>query len=193
MESFVEELAERITRATQADRSTIVGIDGHGAAGKSLLAERLGAVLEKCDIVHFDDFYLPEPEKSGHGRRFDWRRLERQVLRPARSGEQVRYQKLDWSTNRLSDWINVATSSYILVEGVYALRAELWSYYDFRVLVRAPYSVRLARGVQRDGESLRSMWVDTWMPEEAAYFASATGPDESAVDEIGDGTDPGIL
>ena len=32
-----------------------------------------------------------------------------------------------------------------------------------------PYDVRLARGVERDGEESRDTWVDVWMPNEAAY------------------------
>jgi hypothetical protein len=35
--------------------------------------------------------------------------------------------------------------------------------------VEAPYEVRLARGVARDGEAARVTWVDIWMPSEDRY------------------------
>ena len=187
MDVSIVELVNRIVLIAYRDTPTIVGIDGPGASGKSHLAANLDCRLDDCVVVHFDDFYLPDPEKSGHGRRFDWRRLERQVLNPASMGKPIRYQKLDWGSNRLSEWVSIPPPNYLIVEGVYCLRSELWSYYDFRILVSAPYSLRLDRGVERDGESQRSMWVDTWMPEESRYFASSTGPDESAIDAFVDG------
>ncbi len=38
-----------------------------------------------------------------------------------------------------------------------------------RVWVDAPYEIRLARGVARDGEAARVTWVDVWMPSEDRY------------------------
>jgi cytidylate kinase len=41
----------------------------------------------------------------------------------------------------------------------------------YRVWVEAPYDVRLARGIERDGESHRDLWL-AWIAEEAAFFAA---------------------
>ena len=41
--------------------------------------------------------------------------------------------------------------------------------YDVRVWVEAPYDVRLARGIERDGEEARETWVERWMPTEDRY------------------------
>ena len=46
--------------------------------------------------------------------------------------------------------------------------------YDVRVWVEAPYDVRLARGVERDGEDARGTWVERWMPMEDATSRATT-------------------
>ena len=43
----------------------------------------------------------------------------------------------------------------VVVEGVCALHRMFRDAYDVRVWVEAPYDVRLARGVERDGEAAR--------------------------------------
>ena len=59
----------------------------------------------------------------------------------------------------------------IVIEGVCALHRSLRDAYAVRVWVEAPYELRLARGVERDGEAARSIWVDVWMPSEERYVA----------------------
>jgi uridine kinase len=190
---YIFGLTNRIMESASSRSHTIIGIDGPGASGKSFLAERLARGLRNCAVIHFDDFFLPQTEdaEDEYGYRFDWHRLEHEVLIPARKGDSILYRKLDWNTNRLSQEITLTPSEFLIVEGVYSLREELWGYYDFRILVTAPYTVRLNRGVERDGETMKSTWVDTWMPEELRYFASSIGPAESAVDAIVDGTTKG--
>jgi uridine kinase len=60
----------------------------------------------------------------------------------------------------------------VVVEGVCALHRSLRDAYAVRVWVEAPYDVRLARGIARDGEQARSTWVDVWMPSEDRYVAA---------------------
>ena len=59
----------------------------------------------------------------------------------------------------------------VVVEGVCALHRMFRDAYDVRVWVEAPYDVRLARGVERDGEASRTTWVERWMPSEDRYVA----------------------
>jgi len=54
------------------------------------------------------------------------------------------------------------------------MRQELGKYWDFAIWVDAPYEIRLRRGVDRDGEQMRSQWTDIWMPEEAEYVKGHT-------------------
>jgi uridine kinase len=155
-----------------------VGVDGPGGSGKSTVAralERLGP--DKITVVEMDDFYLPSSERppaSGEGSlgaAFDWRRLLAQVLEPLRAGGRGRYQRYDWDADELAEWHDVPAEGIVVVEGVYSTRSELADHYDFRIWVTARPEVRLARGLERDGEAARSLWVDEWMPEEDRYAA----------------------
>jgi uridine kinase len=57
----------------------------------------------------------------------------------------------------------------VLVEGVYSSSEPLRGYIDYAIWVDCPYDVRLRRGIERDGETMRAMWVDEWMPAEDRY------------------------
>ena len=64
---------------------------------------------------------------------------------------------------------HVLPEGLVVVEGVCALHRMFRDAYDVRVWVEAPYDVRLARGVERDGEASRTTWVEHWMPSEDRY------------------------
>ena len=56
---------------------------------------------------------------------------------------------------------------------------DLGRYWDLAIWVTCPHAVRLARGIERDGEAKRSQWENVWIPEEDAYVADQK-PDERA-------------
>jgi len=92
----------------------------------------------------------------------------------------------DWDTNKLAEWHDIPVGGTLIVEGVSSLRDELGKYWDFAIWLDCSHEIRLARGVARDGESMRSQWTDIWMPEEDEYFTTQR-PDRKA-DLIIDGT-----
>lgn len=55
------------------------------------------------------------------------------------------------------------------MEGVYVACPDLRSLYDLLVWVDCDPAERLRRGVARDGEAMRPVWTEVWMPEEDAY------------------------
>lgn len=114
--------------------------------------------------------------------------MQAEVLAPISKDEPGRYRRYDWSTDRLAEWHDVPAEGTLIVEGVSSLRNELGRYWDFAIWVSAPYALRLERGVERDGEAMRSQWTDVWMPEEHEYF-EAQRPDRRA-DVIVDGSLP---
>jgi uridine kinase len=57
----------------------------------------------------------------------------------------------------------------VIIEGVCALHQMFRDDLAVRIWIDAPVDVRLARGVERDGEASRDTWVDVWMPNEVAY------------------------
>lgn len=173
------------TRLTAEAR--LVAIDACGGSGKTTLAAALAREMS-AQIVHVDDFFRSpsteleraEDELGPAGHRFDLDRLRTRVLAPLRTGLAVRPQRYDWETDRLVAGGLLVPDTLTIVEGVYALRRDLRSYYDLSVWIETDASVRLARGLARDGESARQRWVRVWMPEEEAYVDEQS-PQEAAM------------
>lgn len=177
--SDVASIAERVSVLPRRARTLVIGIDGPGGSGKSTLARALAGRLLGASIVQFDDFYRRRNERrSGPGdgdgeigMDFDWRRVRAQVLEPLAKDKSARFQRYDWNEDRLADWHEIRPGGIVIVEGIYSIRRELRHYYDFMIWVDAPHDVRLGRGVERDGEDARTMWSESWMPEEDRYIA----------------------
>jgi uridine kinase len=178
----------------------LVAVDGCGGSGKSTFAQRLTEELSRADIdavtVPVDDFYRPAgsegPEPEGL---FDLARLKREVIGPYLAGEQVSYWPFDWEAGTIQrDARRVDAPSVLVVEGVFVTSPLLGERHSFGVWVAAPRALRLARGVQRDGEAWRKTWTEVWMPREDEYF-NRTRPD-LRVDLVVDGrrvSSPGVF
>ena len=148
---------ELIASARQDDGLTLVGIGGHGAAGKTTLAR----MVPGAQIVSTDEFW------DGAG--FDLERLEREVVSPLGRGEAATFASYDWAARETRGSRTVEPTGVVVVEGVCALHRKLRDAYAVRVWVEASYEVRLARAVARDGEEARRTGVEVWMPSEERY------------------------
>jgi uridine kinase len=201
----VYDIAEQINRNAAHHFVYIVGIDGLGGSGKSILADSISQRLELMHraavTVHNDDFYLPSASRNQLpaslkpiGGDFDWVRLRDQVLAPLRSGRIAKYVRYDWPSDALAEQHEVKPRGIILIEGVYCTRVELRDFYDFRIWVDCPSEVRLSRGLARDGKSIRSTWVNEWIPAEDRYYhehrprASAHAVVNGAANQMGRNT-----
>ena len=152
-------MLELVETARPTRGFTFVGIGGHGGAGKSTLA----ATIAGAQIVCTDEFW--------DGEEFELSRLSAEVFEPLLAGDVARFSSWDWHARRPGPARAVPPEGIVVVEGVCALHRMFRDDYDVRVWVDAPYEVRLARGVERDGEAARATWVDRWMPMEDAYVA----------------------
>ena len=163
-------------------RTALVAIDGYGGSGKSTLAQRIVAALPNVTVVRTDGF--AKPNVPG----WDWLRMKKQVLDPINRDELGRYQRHDWPTDRLAEWHDVPVGGFVIVEGVSSMRTELGRYWDLSIWVTCSYAIRLARGIERDGEAKRSQWESVWMPEEDRYVQEQKP--ELRADVILDGEKP---
>lgn len=160
-----ETLLERVQHLRPTGRNTrLVAIDGRGGAGKSSLAAWLASQVHGT-VIHVDDFGRPGEPYDG----WDWHRLRSQVLEPLRADLDCRYQRYDWTTDALGEWVDLRARGIVIVEGVTVLREALGDPWDLKVWVETPYDLRLERGVERDGESERETWTTWWMPQEDTY------------------------
>ncbi len=181
-------LAERIRQEVDLP---LIGVDGPGAAGKSTFAVALARALGAV-VVQGDDFYLPSTIRpSGDfapGAQFDLDRLRDQVLAPVVGRSQAKYQRYDWDHDRLGDWVDVPAEVPVIIEGIYSTEARLRSFYTHRIFCTTDRGLRLARGLERDGEAARSQWVEEWMPAEDRYFAEQHPSDAAHLVLDGSGT-----
>lgn len=154
----VQPVLDLITAATPHRPFVLVGIGGHGGAGKSTLA----AAIPDAQIVGTDEFW--------DGTEFELARLRAEVLEPLLGGAEARYDGVDWPTRTSGrDTRVVRPAGIIVIEGVCALHRMFREHYDVRVWVEAPSDLRLARGIARDGEGARQTWEQVWMPSENRY------------------------
>jgi len=172
----LEQVINSISSISRKQKTLLVGIDGCGGSGKSTLADKMKMDCTDVTIVHMDDFYLPSPqhikgppEEKPIGADFDWERMLKDVIEPLRQNKEGCYQRYDWEKDNLSEWHTVPIGGIVVIEGVYSLRNELVDKYDHTIWVDCPRDVRLSRGLARDGENARDMWINNWMVSEDLY------------------------
>ena len=84
----VQPVLDLIAAAARPAAFLLVGIGGHGGAGKSTLAR----AIPGAQVVGTDEFW--------NGREFELSRLQREVLVPLRSGTDAVFHGFDWNAGR---------------------------------------------------------------------------------------------
>jgi hypothetical protein len=119
-----------------------------------------------------------------------WPRFNDQVLVPLFDGRDAMYQQRDWAGDEfgesLGSWRTVGWAPVVVIEGVTSTRQAVSDRLACRIWVEAPADIRLARGIQRDGEDHRALW-EKWMRQEAAFFEADDS--QARADFIVSGTD----
>lgn len=187
----LENLYAEMLKRKHSKKTMLIGIDGRGGAGKSTLADAIKKVDKaNVSIVHMDDFYKTTLQRkkscNSIGGLWDCNRVKEQVLVPLYNNTPTKYQIYDWELDSLTEWRDIPTGGVVIIEGCYSLCMELRCFFDFKIWVETPYSLRIFRGIQRDGEEKRSLWENVWMPAEEHYI-KVQKPQEVA-DYIIDGT-----
>jgi uridine kinase len=177
-DTAIGRLVELIARLQT--RPLLVAIDGRSGSGKSTFARTAHQqITEPSIVVEGDDFYRAQPEAErlaldaggGYERYFDWQRLDAQVLTPVRSGAaRLRYQRFDWVTDAMGEWVEVAMPPILIVEGVYTLRPQLRPLVDLAIFVDTDDGTRLARQLARNENT--DDWIRRWGEAEARYIQS---------------------
>lgn len=167
----IPEIASKIKLTNPPRGPILIAIEGFGGAGKTTFAEKLAKELGKTEIIHIDDFIVkdkilePSWDKGG----FDRARLERQVLKPAREGKAVQYQRLMWQENKLSEFVVVPASRYLIIEGISSYHPGIAHYYDFKIWIDTPLAIAKERGHARDGSNENAAHWDLWAENDARY------------------------
>jgi uridine kinase len=171
---------------------SLVAVDGHGASGKTTIAEHLRA-MTGASLVHTDDFYVPV--ERGSGRRgiwshYDVSRLRAEALEPLRVGREAVFQSFDWGSGAVAgDLTHVAPSELVIVEGVYSAALELADLVDKAIYVDTPEPERLAR---LEARVAPEDWDAEWLAAEKEYFATTRPMDSFDLVIRGSATGPPV-
>lgn len=161
-------LAEIVARVRASEprlgSTELVAIDGPGGAGKSTLAAQLGR--------EFDAAVVPTDSIASWDNTLNWwPRLETEVLEPLGRNALARYQRYDWDQRALAEWHEIAPGGVVVLEGVSSSRAAVRPRLSLSIWVDTPRSLRLTRGLERDGTAALPLW-EQWMADEDTHFTT---------------------
>lgn len=160
-------LAGRVRAAPPRLGATrLVCVDGPAGSGKTTFAADLAAALDgEATVLHMDDVY------AGWTLTGATARLTTGVLRPLAEGRAGSYHRYDWTAARFSpEPTPVPPVPVLVVEGCGSCPRVVDGWTTLRIWVEAPAALRIARGLDRDGDVLEPEWR-AWQRTEAAEFA----------------------
>jgi len=156
-------LAHARARPARLGPGRLVCIDGPSGSGKSTLAAQVGA-LGPATVVRMDDLY------PGWAGLFDVDAEVLGLLGPLTEGLPGAYRRYDWVAGEYAETHRVEPAPVLVLDGVASGNRAWRDLVTTLVWVEAPAAVRLARGVERDGEAERAHLV-AWMRDEDRLFA----------------------
>jgi uridine kinase len=173
-----ETVATAIRSWSSCPHPLVVAIDGHGAAGKSTLADGLSRHLDVA-VIHTDDFFRSTEQRNGHettepmDRYYDADRLRDEALLPLRNGDDVSFTAFDEENDEFrEETVTISPASVIVLEGVSAASPALRDLVDRSILVHTPLDTR----VERLRKTItKDAWDEDWLEAERKYF-EALGP-----------------
>ena len=164
-----------ITRAESAvpqpGAPRVIAVDGPSGAGKTTFADEVADALtcrtgSRPQIVHMDDIY---PGWDGLAEAVI--RVSRDVLEPLSRGDAGRFRRWDWLAGEHAAWVDVPVAHWLILEGVGCGSRRCRPHLSALAWIDADADVRMARGIERDGESFRPQW-ERWARQEQQLFAT---------------------
>lgn len=179
---FGEVAAAAATAVPVGNASTvIIAVDGFGGAGKSTLAARFATQIGAV-VLHTDDFASWDNPLDW------WPGLLEQLLVPLSRNDTARYRRYDWDRRALAEWAEVQPGGIVIIEGVSSSRRKFLPFLSRAIWVDAPRGLRLARGLERDGDGMREQWLE-WMEAEDAWAGEDRARDYADFVVRGDGSE----
>jgi uridine kinase len=170
VERFADLAAEVLATPARLGPVRLVAVDGPAGAGKTTFAGRLAHALRDAgaavEEIHTDDLLDGWADMVTF-----WPRFDHDVLQKLRKGQPGSYRRYDWHAARFAEPVPVPVPDVLVVEGVTSARAVIRAELTVSVFVTAPRELRLARGLERDGEELQSHLL-RWFTDEEVHFAA---------------------
>jgi uridine kinase len=191
-EQILQTLCQNIL-SIQSKSPILVGIDGAGASGKTMLADSLVKPLEKQgkSVIRssVDNFHNPSHVRKQRGElcpvgyyedSFNYQAMKDSLLEPLSSNGNGLYStgNFDFRTNsEVSSSIKKAHPHTVLIfEGVFLFRPELVDYWDYRIFVHSDFNITLNRALKRDlnlfgtEEIVKEKYYKRYIPGQQLYL-----------------------
>ncbi len=178
-----------LRRSPTLGASRLVCVDGPAGSGKTTFAGEVvgafGTAGLSTALVHMDDLYEGWGGLPGAGGL-----VRRSIVEPLAGGRAGSYRRYDWVEDRYAERHDVPPVDVLVVEGVGSGHLGYADRITVLVWVEAPVELRLRRGLQRDGEALRSHWL-RWMADESRLHEQERTRERA--DVVVDGTDGSLV
>lgn len=147
----------------------VIGVDGPAGAGKTTFADGLSEELllqtgTRPQIVHMDDIY---PGWDGLAEAVDL--VTSCVLEPLSRGKDGTFRRWDWLAGVRAEVVHVPVANWIVLEGVGSGSRRCRPHLAGLAWLEADRDIRMARGIERDGEAFRPHW-ERWAVQEERLF-----------------------
>lgn len=165
--------------------SIVIAIDGFCGSGKTTLANWLQHYLEKnsisCNVISMDDFFLPLELRTKErleqpGGNIHYERFLNQVLLPLKQLNEdcishFSYYPFECSHMGFSSSPTIIHKKMVtIIEGVYCMRPEFRSFYDYTIFMTISEELQKERIMARNGSVMFHKFESTWIPMEHLYF-----------------------
>lgn len=141
----------------------LICVDGLAGSGKTTLARAVAAAAG-APLIHTDELLEGWRGLPGLGTTIE------ALLRRLAQGEVSSWRRWDWHASSWAESHPVAPAPLLVIEGVGSGAAAYDDLITTLVWIEASVDVRLARGLERDGEHMRVEW-ERWIGVEAAMHA----------------------
>ncbi|MBN3554023.1 hypothetical protein JYA63_07100 [Fictibacillus nanhaiensis] len=191
-ENMLQTLSSLIKSKQKKDRPLIVGITGIDTSGKTQLTEDLYNYFQKSkqdtQIVHVDDFHNPKSLRYNsalseadqyYSLSININKLVNKVLKPIKEQGQLHctLTHLDLLTDRmtLQRTYNVTSNTIVLLEGIFLLRPELYSFLDLSIFLAISEDIAIERANIRDvplqGKEVIGKYHTKYLPAQRTYLS----------------------
>ena len=140
-------IADKIKKLHEKNKIFLIAIDGRSGSGKSYVAKKLMEELPNSTLIQVDSFDMYEGKTNVQ-------KFIDTILKPLRK--------------------DIEGDKIVILEGIFSLKSELISYYDFKIWVECPAEIGFKRGLKRDfelnGIDNSQKWINYWIPKEEEYI-----------------------